>query len=79
MYKLRRLGICGKYYGLIYSFLNDTYQKVVLNGQCLDLSKIKAGVPQSILGPLFFLVNINDLPEDLTTNAKFLAMIASLF
>ena len=53
---------------------------MVLNGQCSNLSKIKAGVLQgSILGPLLFLVYINDLPEDLTTNAKPFADDTSLF
>ena len=33
MYKLKCLGICGKYYGLIHSFLNERHQRVVLNGQ----------------------------------------------
>ena len=80
MYKLKRLGICGKYYGLIHSFLNDRHQRVVLNGQCSNWSKIKAGVPQgSILGSLLFLVYINDLPEGLTTNAKLFADDTSLF
>ena len=55
MYKLKCLGICGKYYGLIHSFLNDRHQRVVLNGQCSNWSKIKAGVPQgSILGLYYF-------------------------
>ena len=70
MYKLKHLGICRKYYGLIHSFLNDRHQSVVLNGQCSNWSNIKAGVPQgSILGPVLFLVYINDLKEGLTTNA----------
>ena len=60
MYKLKRLGICGKYYMLIYSFLNDRHKTVVHNGQCLNWSKIKVGASQgSIMGPLFFLVYIN--------------------
>ena len=69
MYKLKRLSICGKYYGLIHSFLNDRHQRVVLNGQCSNWSKIKAGVPQGSI----------DLPEGLTTNAKLFADDTSLF
>ena len=80
MYKLKRLGICGKYYGLMHSFLNERHQRVVLNGQCSNWSKIKAGAWQgSILGPLLFLVCINDLPEGLITNAKLFADDTSLF
>ena len=53
---------------------------MVLNDQCSNWSKIKAGVPQgSILGPLLFLVYINDLPEGLATNAKLFADDISLF
>ena len=80
MYKLKSLGICGNYYGLIHSFLSDRHQRVVLNGQSSKWSHIKAGVPQgSILGPLLFLVYINDLPEGLTTSAKLFADDTSLF
>ena len=80
MYKLKRLGICGKYYELIHSFLNDRHQRVVLNGQCSNWSNIKADVPQgSILGPLLLLAYVNDLPEGLTTNAKLVADDTSLF
>ena len=79
-YKLKHLGICGKYYWLILSFLNDRHQRVVLNGQCLNWSKIKAGVLQGlILAPLFVLVYINDLPEGLTISAKLVADDMSLF
>ena len=80
MYKLKSLGICGNYYGLIHSFLSDRHQRVVLNGQSSKWSHIKAGVPQgSILGPLLFLVYINNLPEGLTTSAKLFADDTSLF
>ena len=77
---MKHLGICGKYYKLMHSFLNDRHQRVVIKGQCWNWSKIKAGVPQgSILGPFMFLVYINDLPEQITTNAKLFAGDASLF
>ena len=80
MYKLKTLGICGNYYGLIISFLGDRHQRVVLNGQSSKWSHIKAGVTQgSILEPLLFLVYINDLPEGLTTGAKLFADDTSLF
>ena len=46
MYKLKSLGICGNYYGLIHSFLSDRSQRVVLNGQSSNWPHIKAGVPQ---------------------------------
>ena len=53
---------------------------MVLNGQCSNWSKIKAGVPQgSTLRSLFFLVYINGLSEGLTRNAKLFANNTSLF
>ena len=71
MYKLKRLGICGKYSGLIHSFLSNRYRRVVLNGQSSYWSQIKAGVSQdSIIGPLLFLVSINDLLKGLNSNVK---------
>ena len=57
LYKLRRMGTCGKYFGLIDSFISDRFQKVLLNGQTPKWLQIKTGVPQgSILGPLLFVV-----------------------
>ena len=71
LFKLKCLGLSGKYYSLINSFLENKHQRVVLNGQLSKWSLIKAGVPQqSILGPLFFLVYINDLSNKLLSNPK---------
>ena len=51
-----------------------------MNGQTSDWADVEAGVPQgSILGPLLFLVYINDLPEDLKSNAKLFADDTSIF
>ena len=76
IYELKRLGISWKYH----RFLNDIHQRVVLNGQSLNWSKIKAGFLQdSILGLLFFLVYITDLPGSWNTSAKFFADDTLLF
>ena len=81
IYKLKRNSITGDLLRLIESFLSDRYQRVVLNEQTSKWNKIKAGVPQgSILGPLFFLIYINDLPFELRCSAKLLMMThTSLF
>ena len=55
-------------------------QRVVLNGKCSEWSEITAGVPQgSVLGPLFFLIYINDLVDGLSSDAKLFADNTSLF
>ena len=80
MYKLKSLGICRNYYWLIHSFLRERHYRAALNCQSSNCSHIKAGVPQgSILGPLLFLVYINDFSEGQTTSAKLFADDTSLF
>ena len=61
-------------------FLKNRNQRVVLNGQNSSWVNIEAGVPQgSILGPLLFVIYINDLPDNLSTNVKLFAGDTSLF
>ena len=59
--------------------MENRFQRVVLNGQTLKWLPVRVGVPQvSILGPLFFLIYINDLSVDITSTVKLFADDASL-
>ena len=80
LYKLKSMGISGELYNLLENYLSGRFQRVVLNGQTSSWRPVLAGVPQgSILGPLIFLVYINDLPDGLKSNAKLFADDTSLF
>ena len=60
--------------------IKNRKQRVVLNGQCSSWMDVQAGVPQgSILGPLLFLIYINDLPDNLVSNPMLFADDTSLF
>ena len=51
-----------------------------MNGQCSSWVDVNAGVPQgSFLGPLLFLIYINDLSDDLKSECKLFADDTSLF
>ena len=80
LYKLKYMGISGELYNLLENYLSDRFQRVLLNAQASSWRPVLAGVPQgSILGPLLFLICINDLPNELKSNAKLFADDTSLF
>ena len=60
--------------------MSGRFQRVLLNGQTSDWETIQAGVPQcSTLGPLFFLIYINGVTNNLNSNVKLFTDDTSLF
>ena len=80
IFKLKENGMSRKLHKLLHDFSVSTKQRVVLDGQVSSWSNAKAGLPQSsILDSLLFLIYINDLPKDLSSNPKLFADDALLF
>jgi len=68
--KLRLLGISGKVYEWIESFLSNRYQSVVINGFHSFILLVISGVPQgTVLGPILFLIYLNDMDAVATSGS----------
>ena len=76
IFKLKQNGISCELLHILTDFLSNRKQRVVLNGQNSSWTNVHAEVPQ---GPLLFLIYINDLSDNLTSNAKLFADDTSLF
>ena len=80
IFKLKQNGISGNLLNLLCDFLRNRKQRVLLKWQVSDWSDVRAGVPQgSMLGPLLFLIYINDLSEGLPSNSRLFPDDTSLF
>ena len=68
--KLRRVGGGENLLVWFENYLNDGHQQVAIHGKISRPIPVLSGVPQgSILGPLLFLVYVNDLPENTTSSS----------
>ena len=67
-------------YSSLSNYLTDRMQRVVINGYTSEFKLVEAGVPQgSILGPLLFLIYINDIVRELDCNVRLFADDTSLY
>ena len=74
---MRQNGISGNLLKLLKNYFSNRKQRVVLNGFSVS---IDSGVPQgSVLGPLLFLIYINDLEKNIKSNVKIFADDTMLF
>ena len=74
IHKLKCNGISGNLLEFFENYLENRHQRVVLNGIESDRKMLEAGVPQgSVLGPLLFLVFINDLTDNFTSQMRLFA------
>ena len=78
--KLDLVGIRGKILAWIESFLSNRQQRVFVDNHSSQWSSVSSGVPQgSILGPLLFLIYVNDISDNLSSPTRMFADDCTLF
>ena len=80
LFKLKTYGVEGDLLLLLKNYLKNCKQRVIWNDQTPESRKINSGIPQGlVLGPLLFLIYINDLTEGITSICKIFADDTPLF
>ena len=80
IFKLKQNCVSSNLLMFFQNYLYNRKQRVVLNGSYSGFSAVESGVPQgSVLGPLLFLIYINDVERNIKSNIKFFADDTMLF
>ena len=80
LFKCKEHGIVDNVLTWLTSYLNNRKQKVVIQASESSLLPLKAGVPQrSVLGPLLFIIYVNDITQSLLSLTRLYADDISLF
>ena len=80
IHKLSSIGISGSLLNWFISYLSGRKQRVVVSNSFSPWAKVTSGVPQgSILGPLLFILYINDIVSEVSGNIRLFADDTSLY
>ena len=78
--KLRGYGIEGRILTWIEAFLTDRRQRVVVNDSRSSWADVTSGIPQgSVLGPMLFIIYINDMPTSVLSSIYLFADDAKVY
>ena len=78
--KLKSMGVIGQTLTWIESFLSNRVQRVRVDGEFSTWKPVKSGIPQgSVLGPILFVVFINDMPDVVKSMCQLFADDAKIF